>query len=99
LTAGVAHELKNPLNFVNNFAQLSRELVGELRDLLSGGAAANGEAAELLEDLDVNPGKIAEHGRRADAIIRNMLAHSRATPGARRPADLNRLLDEYIGLA
>ena len=98
LTAGVAHELKNPLNFVNNFAQLSRELVGELRDLVDGGNQSD-ETVELLDDLDVNTGKIAEHGRRADAIIRNMLAHSRATPGARRPTDLNRLLDEYVGLA
>jgi signal transduction histidine kinase len=104
LTAGVAHELKNPLNFVTNFAGLARDLVSELRETLAadpnkpaGQVAA--DEADLLDDLEVNTAKIAEHGRRADAIIRNMLAHSRATPGERRPADLNRLLDEYVGLA
>jgi signal transduction histidine kinase len=104
LTAGVAHELKNPLNFVTNFAGLSRDLVAELREALTADPArpageVAAESADLLDDLDVNTSKIAEHGRRADAIIRNMLAHSRATPGARRPTDLNRLLDEYVGLA
>jgi len=104
LTAGVAHELKNPLNFVTNFAGLARELVAELREELAADATRlasdfAAEEAEILDGLEVNTVKIAEHGQRADAIIRNMLAHSRATPGERRPTDVNRLLDEYIGLA
>ena len=104
LTAGVAHELKNPLNFVNNFAQLSAELLddfeGELRE---DGARtvdeALGQSGDLLDDLRANAAKIREHGRRADGIIRSMLAHSRAQPGPRRPSPLNSLLDEYVGLA
>jgi signal transduction histidine kinase len=104
LTAGVAHELKNPLNFVTNFAGLARELVTELRQELERDPerrAADFLSSEegLLEGLEINTEKIAKHGQRADAIIRNMLAHSRATPGERRPTDLNRLLDEYVGLA
>ena len=104
LTAGVAHELKNPLNFVNNFAQLSVELLDELEDELRGHPDrsiddALDASADLFSDLQTNAEKIREHGRRADGIIRSMLAHSRATPGPRRTAKLNPLLDEYIGLA
>ena len=104
LTAGVAHELKNPLNFVNNFAQLSVELLDDLEDELAedpdrpvGDALA--DSADLMDDLRSNAGKIREHGRRADGIIRSMLAHSRATPGPSRPAPLNSLLKEYVGLS
>ncbi len=104
LTAGVAHELKNPLNFVNNFAQLSSELVAdfeaELReDETRTVAEALAASGDLLADLRTNSDKIREHGRRADGIIKSMLAHSRATPGPRRPARLNSLMDEYVGLA
>jgi len=104
LTAGVAHELKNPLNFVNNFAQLSVELLDDLEDeLREDEARPVGEAlagsADLIDDLRSNASKIREHGRRADGIIRSMLAHSRATPGPSRPAPLNSLLKEYIGLS
>ncbi len=104
LTAGVAHELKNPLNFVNNFAQLSEELLEDLdTELREDPTRPVGEAldasGDLLADLRSNASKIREHGRRADGIIRSMLAHSRATPGPRRPAKLNTLLDEYVGLA
>ncbi len=104
LTAGIAHEIKNPLNFVNNFASLSVDLVLEVcealeRDPDRPASAVAAEVGEVLDDLTTNVTKIAEHGRRADGIVRNMLAHSRATPGERRPADVNRLLDEYVGLA
>lgn len=104
LTAGVAHELKNPLNFVTNFAQLSVETVDDLEaELRADGARPVADAldasGDLLSDLRANAQKIHEHGRRADAIIKSMLAHSRSTPGPRRPARLNSLMDEYVGLA
>ena len=104
LTAGVAHELKNPLNFVNNFAQLSVELLDDLEDELGEDperpvGEALGQSGDLIDDLRSNATKIREHGRRADGIIRSMLAHSRATPGPSRAAPLNSLLKEYVGLA
>ena len=104
LTAGVAHELKNPLNFVNNFAQLMGELLDEFEEEIREDEArsvgeALAESADLLADLRSNAAKIREHGRRADGIIRSMLAHSRATPGPSRPAPVNSLLKEYVGLA
>ncbi|WP_412063584.1 sensor histidine kinase [Rubrivirga sp. IMCC45206] len=104
LTAGVAHELKNPLNFVNNFAQLLVELLDDFEEEVREvperpvGEALD-ESADLLDDMRSNALKIREHGRRADGIIRSMLAHSRAQPGPSREAPLNSLLKEYVGLA
>jgi two-component system NtrC family sensor kinase len=104
LTAGIAHEIKNPLNFVNNFADLTADLSRELRqeletqrDRLDAKTVALME--DLLSDIEVNVHKIAEHGKRADSIVRGMLLHARGTPGERRPTDLNALLDESVNLA
>ncbi|NNF59425.1 MAG: GHKL domain-containing protein [Rhodothermaceae bacterium] len=104
LTAGIAHEIKNPLNFVNNFAQLSQELMDELSEELTedptrpvGEALA--DVADLVSDLRANTSKIAEHGMRADGIVKSMLAHSRTSPGEKRSVDVNKLLNEYVGLA
>ncbi len=104
LTAGIAHEIKNPLNFVNNFAVLSIELSEELvEELEAKKEAPVGEVfndiEDLLDDLQFNARKIHEHGRRADSIVHGMLEHSRGTAGERRALDLNTFVDEYINLA
>jgi PAS domain S-box-containing protein len=104
LTAGIAHEIKNPLNFVNNFAGLSVELLDELKDLAAPCFDAlepdiRGEIDETIDMLTGNLSKIAEHGRRADGIVQSMLAHSRGTSGERRAVDLNALADEALNLA
>ena len=104
LTAGIAHEIKNPLNFVNNFAGLSVELLDELKEAASPAfAALDGERrAEIDEAFDMltgNLGKIAEHGRRADGIVKSMLAHSRGGGGDWQSADLNALIEEALNLA
>ena len=101
LTAGIAHEIKNPLNFVNNFAELSRELLGELKEAVDStpdGTRAD-DLDELMTTLDGNLAKIAEHGRRADGIVKSMLLHSRGGSGERRQSDLNALIDEALNLA
>ncbi len=104
LTAGIAHEIKNPLNFVNNFAELSRELlqevteiIGSAADRLTGGARL--DLDELIATLTGNLSKIAEHGRRADGIVTSMLLHSRGGSGERRKTDLNALVEETLNLA
>jgi signal transduction histidine kinase/HAMP domain-containing protein len=104
LTAGIAHEIKNPLNFVNNFAELSRELLQEVKEII--GSAADrltGDARldldELIATLTGNLSKIAEHGRRADGIVTSMLLHSRGGSGERRMTDLNALVEETFNLA
>jgi signal transduction histidine kinase len=97
LTAGIAHEIKNPLNFVNNFAELSRDLLDELNDAVAGNRQA--EIDELRTTLQGNLAKITEHGRRADAIVRSMLEHSRGSSGERRVVDLNALIDDALNLA
>jgi two-component system, NtrC family, sensor kinase len=104
LTAGIAHEIKNPLNFVNNFAELSIELLDELRETTTPAIEALGqdqraEVDEVIEMLTGNLAKIAEHGRRADGIVKSMLAHSRGGSGDRQQVDLNALIDEALNLA
>jgi len=96
LTAGIAHEIKNPLNFVNNFAELSGELMQELRDTIP---APGAEQEELIATLGANLEKIVEHGRRADGIVTSMLLHSRGGTGERRATDLNALVEEVLNLA
>jgi signal transduction histidine kinase len=97
LTAGIAHEIKNPLNFVNNFAELSGDLLDELHDAVAGNQQV--EIDELTATLKGNLAKIAEHGKRADGIVRSMLEHSRGSSGERRSVDLNTLVDEALNLA
>jgi signal transduction histidine kinase len=104
LTAGIAHEIKNPLNFVNNFAGLSVELLDELKETAAPAIATLGqdkrtEIDETIEMLTGNMGKIAEHGRRADNIVKSMLEHSRGSSGERRSVDLNALVEEALNLA
>jgi signal transduction histidine kinase len=104
LTAGIAHEIKNPLNFVNNFADLSIELLAELKAAAAPAIGALDEAAraeigETMQMLSSNLEKIADHGRRADGIVRSMLAHSRGSSGDFQVADLNALVEEALNLA
>ena len=102
LTAGIAHEIKNPLNFVNNFSALSTELIDELRDVLAPeplGETARTEVDDLTALLKGNLEKVVQHGQRADGIVRSMLDHSRGSSGERRMVDLNALIDEALNLA
>lgn len=104
LTAGIAHEIKNPLNFVNNFAELSAELVDELHEELlknkdNKKAAVAADIEDILNDLKQNAQKINEHGKRADSIVRSMLQHSRGKPGEKQEMDLNAMLEEDLNLA
>lgn len=97
LTAGIAHEIQNPLNFINNFSELNRELLDELAGVKNTGS--NMEAEELFATLKENQEKIYHHGKRADAIVKGMLQHSRSSKGVKEPTDINKLTDEYLRLA
>ncbi len=97
LTAGIAHEIQNPLNFVNNFSDVSNELLQEMKEQLASGNSQ--EAMDLAEDVKQNLEKILHHGKRADAIVKGMLQHSRASSGQKELTDINLLADEYLRLA
>jgi two-component system NtrC family sensor kinase len=102
LTAGIAHEIKNPLNFVNNFSAVSVELIDELRQALSGAnlnKRLRAEISEIADTLQGNLDKVVQHGKRADAIVKNMLLHSREGSGEHRPVDINALVEESLNLA
>jgi GAF domain-containing protein len=102
LTAGIAHEIKNPLNFVNNFSGVSAELIDELQNVLSGltvDQQARSEINELTDTLRSNLDKVVQHGKRADAIVKNMLLHSREGSGEHRVVDINALVEESLNLA
>src|ERR1700741_400988 len=102
LTAGIAHEIKNPLNFVNNFSSLSVELIDELQEALARVQVddkTRTEITELADTLRDNLGKIVQHGKRADAIVKNMLLHAREGSGEHRPVDINALVEESLNLA
>jgi signal transduction histidine kinase len=99
LTAGIAHELKNPLNFMTNFSALSHEIVEEIEAELGKPEPNPETVAESLRTLKENLGRVESHGRRADQIVRGMLLHSHGQPGPREPADINALVEEALNLA
>ena len=111
LTAGIAHEIQNPLNFVNNFSELSKQLIGEMNEELveasrqyAAGSSQSGEdrlklAEEIANDISQNLEKINYHGKRAADIVKGMLQHSRTSSGQKEPTDINALADEYLRLA
>ncbi|SFT77588.1 His Kinase A (phospho-acceptor) domain-containing protein [Algoriphagus locisalis] len=97
LTAGIAHEIQNPLNFVTNFSELNRELLEELKIELAKGDLE--EIKLIVSDIEANEEKIVHHGKRADAIVKGMLQHSRSSTGVKEPTDINELADEYLRLS
>ena len=97
LTAGIAHEIQNPLNFVSNFAEINAELVDDLQKAVAQGDTE--EIRQLAVDIKSNEEKIREHGKRADSIVKSMLQHSRISSGQKEPTDINSLCDEYVRLA
>lgn len=107
LTAGIAHEIQNPLNFVNNFSEVSNELIQEIQEERSKskilqqdlGIESNNQEDEILEDIRQNLEKITFHGKRADSIVKGMLQHSRSSTGQKEPTDINILADEYLRLS
>ena len=105
LTAGIAHEIKNPLNFVTNFSDLNIELLEEIRNELQGASGSSNSDVdhdlilEIMEDIEANLTKIYEHGSRADRIVKSMLQHSRGSEGVKEPTNLNELVQEYVTLS
>jgi two-component system, NtrC family, sensor kinase len=97
LTAGIAHEIQNPLNFVNNFSDLNKELIDDMRKALHTGDSA--EAISIAADIHANQDKISSHGKRADSIVKGMLQHSRMSSGHKEPIDINALAEEYLRLS
>ena len=97
LTAGIAHEIQNPLNFVNNFSEVNKELLYEMENELK--ADNKAEAISIAKDIRENEEKINHHGKRADAIVKGMLQHSRSSTGQKEPTDINALADEYLRLS
>ncbi len=97
LTAGIAHEIQNPLNFVNNFSEVNKELLVEMKDEIKKGNID--EVNALADDVIANEEKINHHGKRADAIVKGMLQHSRSSSATKEPTDINKLADEYLRLA
>ncbi|MGB5665264.1 MAG: two-component regulator propeller domain-containing protein, partial [Maribacter sp.] len=97
LTAGIAHEIQNPLNFVNNFSEVSNELIDEMNEEIKKGDLE--EAKAIADDIKQNLEKINHHGKRADAIVKGMLQHSRSSGGVKEPTEINALVDEYLRLA
>jgi signal transduction histidine kinase len=97
LTAGIAHEIQNPLNFVNNFSEVNTELIDELEQ--EAGKGNLDEVKTIAKDIKENEQKINHHGKRADAIVKGMLQHSRSSSGQKEPTDINALADEYLRLA
>jgi signal transduction histidine kinase len=97
LTAGIAHEIQNPLNFINNFSEVNKELVDELEQEIDKGNYT--DAKTIAKDIKGNEEKIMHHGKRADGIVKGMLQHSRSSSGVKEPTDINALCDEYLRLA
>ena len=97
LTAGIAHEIQNPLNFVNNFSEVNTELIDEMKEEIDKGNLEDAKA--IANDIKENEQKINHHGKRADAIVKGMLQHSRSSSGVKEPTDINALADEYLRLA
>jgi signal transduction histidine kinase len=97
LTAGIAHEIQNPLNFVNNFSEVNSELINELKEEADKGNL--NEVKGIADDIKENEEKILYHGKRADSIVKGMLQHTRASSGQKEPTDINKLADEYLRLS
>src|SRR6476619_3608487 len=97
LTAGIAHEIQNPLNFVNNFSEVNRELIAEMKEEIDKGNIE--EVKSIANDIEENEQKIIHHGKRADAIVKGMLQHSRSSTGKKELTDINALVDECIRLS